>query len=323
MQRLRISLMALLLPAVTALGFTVSGNVSGASGFSLVFVYTIPTALDTFYVTIANPFNGNYSQGGLDEGGYTFLAFQDVNLNLTPDLDEPRGFYGGDIPEILEVTEDLEDIDIEMNAPNTGGFSGTVTYEGEETGGTFIFAHRTNDFGGLPNGASVLFNNTGNGDYTAIVDSFGVYFAYAYMDLNTNFQYDIGEPYDVYGDDAEPEPILIEQGEPFPDEIDFELIAVSDANPAPQVIRDFRLGQPYPNPFNAATTIPFTLDRPMEIEIVAHDVLGRTVATLMSGSYPAGEHRVQFGNGTISSGLYLIELRAQGATLCAPVVLVK
>ena len=323
MRRLSIGLIALILPVLTAMGFTVSGNVSGASGFSLVFVYTIPTALDTFYVTIANPFNGNYSQGGLDSGGYTFMAFQDLDVNLVPDIDDPRGFYGGDIPTVLQVTEDVSGIDIELAAPNTGGFLGTITYEGTETGTTLIFAHRTNTFEGLPSGASVLFNNTGNGDYTAVVDSFGTYYAYAFMDLNTNFQFDEGEPYDVYGDDAEPEPISIEQGEQYPDGIDFELIATPSATPPVRVASDFRLGHAYPNPFNAATTIPFSLDRQMVIELTAHDVLGRTVATLASGSYPAGEHSVKFGDGRLASGVYVIELRAHGVSTCTPAILLK
>lgn len=251
------------------------------------------------------------------------MAFQDLNVNLIPDIDDPRGFYGGDIPTILEVNSNLEDIDIELTPPNTGGFSGTITHEGAETGGTYIFAHRTNSFDGLPNGAGVLFNDTGNGDYTAIVDSFGVYYAYAFMDLNSNFQFDEGEPYDVYGDDAEPEPITIEQGEQYPDEIDFELIATPSATPPAREVSDFKLGHVYPNPFNAATTIPFSLDRQMEIEIVAHDMLGRTVATLVSGSFPAGEHSIQFGNGSLASGVYVIELRAHGVSTCTPAILLK
>jgi len=303
--------------------FQVSGNVSGYSGFSLVFVYTIPTTLDTFFVTIVNPFNGDYSQSGLDSGGYLIFAFQDLNVNLIPDIDDPRGFYGGDIPSVLDVADDMEDIDIVLSPPNSGGFSGAITYEGTETGATYVVASRTNDFAGLPNGGGVLFNNTGNGDYTALVDSFGVYYAYAYMDLNTNFVYDVGEPYDVYGDDAEPEPITIEQGEQFPDAVDFELIAVSAAHEAPQVVGEFRLGNAYPNPFNPVTTIPFSLVRPMEIEITAHDVLGRTVAVLARGYYSSGVHTVEFGGAQLSSGSYLIELRAQGQSVCAPAVLLK
>ncbi len=323
MRKLSFGVVTLLLPALTALGFTVSGNVSGRTGIAITYVYSVPTSLDTFFVTIANPFNGNYSQGNLDSGSYVFFAFQDASFNLLPDPDESRGFYGGEVPQTVLVTSNLDDIDIVLLPPNTGGFSGSITYAGEETGATYIFAHRTNTFEGIAGGAGILFANTGNGDYTAIVDSFGVYYAYAFMDVNTNLQYDVGEPWDVYGDDLEPEPISIIQGQQFPDEVDFELVAISSVTPPVRVAQGFRLGAPYPNPFNAETTIPFTLERPLAIEIVAHNVLGRTVTPLASGYYGAGEHIVRFGNTTMASGLYLIELRAQNVSLCTPVVLLK
>lgn len=322
MRRMIIVLFGLLVPLWNALGFQISGNVSGRDGLALTYVYTIPTTLDTFYVTVANLFNGNYSQT-VDEGGYMLFAFQDANFSFLPDIDEARGFYGGQIPQVLEVTGDTSGVDIELLPPNTGGFTGTVTYEGTETGATYVIASRSNTFEGLPNGVGLLLTNTGNGDYTAIVDSFGVYYAYAYMDANGNLVYDIGEPYDVWGDDAEPEPMNIIQGEGYPTDINFELIAIDIANDPAPIARHFRLGTAYPNPFNAETTIPFTLDRPMELEIVAHDILGRTVTEIVRGNFGVGEHSVRFGHGVMASGMYMIEMRAENTSTCIPVVLLK
>ncbi len=322
MRRLFIALIALIIPLWSAWGFQISGNVSGREGLALTYVYTIPTTLDTFYVTVVNLFNGNYSQT-VDEGSYMLFAFQDANFSFLPDLDESRGFYGGQIPQVLEVAGDTSGVDIELVPPNTGGFTGTVTYEGTETGATYVVASRSNTFEGLPNGVGLLLTNTGNGDYTAIVDSFGVYFAYAYLDANGNLVFDLGEPYDVWGDDAEPEPITIEQGEPYPSDINFTLIAADIANDPLPVTKEFRLGAAYPNPFNAETTIPFTLDRPMEIEIVAHDILGRTVTEIARGNFSAGQHSVKFGSGVMASGMYMIEMRAENSSTCTPVVLLK
>lgn len=322
MKRVLYFLLVLAVPFSASLGFTVSGSVTGAQGFALVFVYTIPATFDTFYVTIANPFNGNYSQGGLDEGGYVLFAFQDSDLNLTPGLDERRGFYGGEVPEILQVSSDLTGINIVLSAPNAGGFSGEITYEGTETGATYVFAHRNADFSGLPAGVGVLFNQDGNGAYTALVDSFGTYYAFAFMDLNTNFQYDLGEPYDFYGG-AAPQPIVITQGGQYPDNVNFVLEAVSAAPPVHPVVQEFRLGAPYPNPFNAETTIPFTLDRPMEVELTAYNLLGRQAVTLARGAFSAGEHRVRFGDASLATGVYLIELRSGHRSMTVPVVLLK
>lgn len=324
MARFVLRIIALAFPLMAAFGFEISGHVTGGEGISLKFIYTVPTTLDTFYVTVANIFNGgSYSQDDLAEGSYVIFAFQDTDISLTPGIDEPRGFYGGQVPQLLEVSSDLEDIDIELFDPNSGGFSGEITYEGTETGATYVFAHRSEDFTGLPSGVGLLFTQDGNGAYTALVDSFGIYYAYAFMDINTNLQYDIGEPFDVYGDDETPEPIEIEQGEQYPDDVHFELVAISDAAEPQPVVRDFKLGSPYPNPFNAETTIPFTLEHALDIELVVTDILGRTVETLAQGIYPAGEHTIRFGGNSLASGLYMIELHAQNVTLSTQAFLVK
>ncbi|MCB9357702.1 MAG: T9SS type A sorting domain-containing protein [Calditrichaeota bacterium] len=322
MRRILWVLLVAAIPFSASQGYNVSGNVSGGQGIALIFVYAVPVSFDTFYVSVANIFNGNYTVSNMDSGGYVLFAFQDVDISLTPGLDEPRGFYGGEVPEVLTVTENLSGIDIELLPPNTGGFSGEITYDGGETGLTTVVAYRTSDFTGLPSGVGALLNDTGNGSYVAVVDSFGVYYAYAYMDLNTNLQYDPGEPWDIYGDET-PVPIQIEQGEGYPDNVNFVLEAQSAAPPVVPVIREFSLGAPYPNPFNAETTIPFSLERPMYVELVARDVLGREVLPIVQGELSAGEHAVKFGNSTLASGVYMLELRAGQASQTVPVILLK
>jgi hypothetical protein len=322
MRRLITLLFVLLLLCGSAYPFTVTGHISGISGFSLVFVMAFPTTLDTFYTTVANPFNGDYSMGGLAQGGYILFAYQDMDLNLLPGLDEPRGFYGGDVPLVLDVSSDLTDIDIELSPPNTGGFSGEVTYEGTETGATYIVAHDTPDFSGLPTGAGLLYTNTGNGTYTAFVDSFGTYYAYAYLDANNNFQFDQGEWYDFYGQD-DPEPIDIAQGEPYPDDVNFTLWPTGSSDDRPAVARDFYMGRAYPNPFNARTTIPFTLLSPEQITVTAYDVQGRRAMQIAEGYFPQGAHSISFNAGNLSSGFYLIELRTSSHTAYSSVYLLK
>jgi hypothetical protein len=322
MKRFLIILFAISLLSASAYPLTVSGTVSGSSGFALIFVLAFPTSLDTFYTTIANPFNGDYTLGGLNEGGYIFFAYQDVDLNLVPGVDEPRGFYGGDIPTVLEVSSDMNGVDIELSPPNTGGFSGEVTYEGGVTGATYIVAHDTPDFSGLPTGAGLLFDNTGNGTYTAFVDSFGTYYAYAYLDANTNLQFDPGEWYDFYGQD-DPEPIEIEQGESYPDDVNFTLWPTSASDHAPVLARDFTLGRAYPNPFNAQTTIPFTLANPEHLTLTAYNIQGRASVRIAEGDYPQGAHSVAFDAANLASGFYLIELRSASLSAYTSVYLLK
>ncbi len=68
-----------------------------------------------------------------------------------------------------------------------------------------------------------------------------------------------------------------------------------------------------PNPFNAATTLAFTLERPAAVELQVYDLGGRLVRTLVSGPLPAGEHRRRWdgrdvGGRAVPSGVYLCRL---------------
>ncbi len=68
----------------------------------------------------------------------------------------------------------------------------------------------------------------------------------------------------------------------------------------------------YPNPFNASTTIIFTLDESEYLTISVYDILGKKVAALSSNIlYQAGENSIQWHAESFSSGIYhcLIEGR--------------
>ena len=78
---------------------------------------------------------------------------------------------------------------------------------------------------------------------------------------------------------------------------------------------EFQLKQNYPNPFNPQTTIEFSLQKPADIELSIYNVLGGKIATLVSGSYPAGAHKVNFDAENLSTGVYLYRLTGDGQTL--------
>ena len=71
----------------------------------------------------------------------------------------------------------------------------------------------------------------------------------------------------------------------------------------------FRLDEPYPNPFNASTLVPFTLDHAQQIELAVFNTLGQRVATLVDGTISGGSHNVPFNAGNLSSGIYWITLK--------------
>jgi len=84
----------------------------------------------------------------------------------------------------------------------------------------------------------------------------------------------------------------------------------------------------YPNPFNAATTIPFHLAQSASTELAVFDALGRKVKTLYRGVQKAGEYRALW-DGTddrgsfTSSGTYFLRLRAGNWSQTRKIALIR
>jgi hypothetical protein len=72
---------------------------------------------------------------------------------------------------------------------------------------------------------------------------------------------------------------------------------------------------PFPNPFNPAVVVPFSLTRQQRVTISIHDLRGRQVTTVVDATYPAGTHSTTW-RGTdaaghlVAAGSYLVRLRA-------------
>ncbi len=85
----------------------------------------------------------------------------------------------------------------------------------------------------------------------------------------------------------------------------------------------FELSQNYPNPFNPSTTIVFTLRETAQVRLAIYDGLGRELALLASGLYPAGSHRIAFTANGLCSGLYFYKLTAAGQSWTKKMVLMQ
>ena len=78
------------------------------------------------------------------------------------------------------------------------------------------------------------------------------------------------------------------------------------------------LEQNYPNPFNPMTSIQFALPDAQRVTLRVFDVLGRPVATLLSGKpLNAGTHTVRFDASSLASGVYLYRLGVGDASVLA------
>lgn len=90
----------------------------------------------------------------------------------------------------------------------------------------------------------------------------------------------------------------------------------------------FQLAKPAPNPFNAHTSVGFSLARAGNVRLRVIDASGRVVRTLVHASLPAGAHaaawdgRDAHGHG-VASGVYFAALTVDGRQVREKIVLVK
>jgi hypothetical protein len=87
--------------------------------------------------------------------------------------------------------------------------------------------------------------------------------------------------------------------------------------------RDYVLQTPYPNPFNATTTLRFALPKPGHVAMRAYDLLGRQAALIVEGNFDAGWHEQSWNCEGCASGVYVIVLTTADAHLTQKAVMVK
>lgn len=94
----------------------------------------------------------------------------------------------------------------------------------------------------------------------------------------------------------------------YVDTADVEL--VSNENLADSQPQQFELQNNYPNPFNPATTISYTLPVASDVTINVYDVTGRRIQTLVNTRQTAGSHDLRFDASGLSTGIYFYEIQA-------------
>ena len=62
----------------------------------------------------------------------------------------------------------------------------------------------------------------------------------------------------------------------------------------PELLSDFILFSPYPNPFNPSTKITYYLPEPSDIELLVYDITGRQVDVLKKQIMSAGYHSIDW-----------------------------
>ena len=80
--------------------------------------------------------------------------------------------------------------------------------------------------------------------------------------------------------------------------------------PKDQVPDHFRLDPVYPNPFNATTVIPFSLERISDIQLTIYDITGRLVYSWDEENLTPGFYEIDWNAEKEASGLYIFYLRS-------------
>ncbi len=79
----------------------------------------------------------------------------------------------------------------------------------------------------------------------------------------------------------------------------------------------------YPNPFNPATTLTYTVSQPTHVTLSVYSSTGRKVASLVDRYVSMGEHSAIFDAGGLPSGVYLYRFEAGGTVKSGAMTLVK
>ncbi len=94
-------------------------------------------------------------------------------------------------------------------------------------------------------------------------------------------------------------------------------------DPDALITKSFILNPAYPNPFNATTTLSYTLPRRMDVELSVWDATGRKISVLDRGRRGGGEYRLHWRAEGLSSGVYFIKLKSGGREDIRKVSLVR
>ena len=85
----------------------------------------------------------------------------------------------------------------------------------------------------------------------------------------------------------------------------------------------YRMSQNFPNPFNSATKIDYSLRKDDHVLLEIYNILGQRVATLLNEKQHAGRHLLQWDASGFASGIYLYRLRSGEFTKTRKMMLLK
>jgi hypothetical protein len=105
-----------------------------------------------------------------------------------------------------------------------------------------------------------------------------------------------------------------------PVSINYNFTGVSEYG---NLLKEYRLFQSYPNPFNPSTTISFQIPREEFVSIKVFDVLGKEIGTLLHENMKPGKYNVNWNAENYPSGIYYCRMQTVDFNQSSKLILVK
>lgn len=90
-----------------------------------------------------------------------------------------------------------------------------------------------------------------------------------------------------------------------------------------EIPESFALSQDYPNPFNPATMIRFSIPKNSFVSLKVYDITGKEIRNLKNENLTAGNYEADFDGSGITSGVYFYRLQTNDFTDTKRMTLIK
>ena len=92
---------------------------------------------------------------------------------------------------------------------------------------------------------------------------------------------------------------------------------------AREIPSTFKLGNPYPNPFNPVTNIVYDVPNDCNIELSVYDIRGRLVDQLINGYVETGSYEIRWHAEAAASGVYFLRMVTPDKAITQKMILMK
>ncbi len=86
---------------------------------------------------------------------------------------------------------------------------------------------------------------------------------------------------------------------------------------------EYALRAPYPNPFNQVARITYNVAERGNVQLILYDVAGREVRRLINHVHHAGVHSISMDSDGLATGMYFLEMQADGFRQVRKLILLK